>query len=252
MKKAILLILALVLCACAKTGPAPEPPSREIEQARWDLLLTNPAQTPYRIQFSLRFGEEGNTRRVTGILWGNGEDNLRLDIMAGVGVVVAKIADTPEKFILYSPRDNKVYTHSGPDKPLLKIGMPLPFDLQMLAALLEGQYRDVFGSSFASARMDNGDSVIYSLDQGPKGELEVSPEGFPVSWKQDGKGWVMTIVPEENSRMPKSLKFSNPNGKRAIVLVKEREKCEPFNHEQMEIAIPAGAGELPLSKYHPS
>lgn len=252
MKKVLVLLFAFLLCACAKSGPVPETPEKDLEKARWDLLQTNPEPTPYRIQFSLRFGEDGNTRRVTGILWGNDPDQLRLDVMAGVGVTVARISDTPDKFLLYSPRENKAYVHNGTDKPLLKIGMPLPFDLQMLAALLEGQYARVFGTTYSSAEMGKDDCVAYKLDQGPKGILNVNPEGIPVSWSQGDDGWFMAIMPEENGRLPKSLKFTNPAGKRAIVLVKERERSEAFNHEQMELTIPANVPELPLSKYRPS
>lgn len=252
MKKFLIIIMAFLCCACAKITPPSIAPEQELIQARWDLMESGPEPQPYRIQFSLRFGEEGNTRRVTGILWGNDSENLRMDIMAGVGVVVAKISDSGNKFLLYSPRDNKAYVHEGEEKPLLKIGMPLPFNLQMLAALLEGQYARVFGTSYASAEMTNTGNIAYTLDQGPKGILEVDPEGLPVSWSQGKKGWQMSISPEENSRIPKSLKFINDDGKRAIVLVKEREKSEAFNHEQMELSIPQGAPILPLSKYRPS
>lgn len=252
MKKILLIIFAFLCCACAKTGPIGEAPEKEIIQARWDLLETNPEVQPFRIQFSLRFGEEGNTRRITGILWGNDPEKLRLDIMAGVGVVVARISDSPDKFMLYSPRDNKVYAHEGEEKPLIKIGMPLPFSLPMLAALLEGQYARVFGPSFSSAEMGKDDNIAYTLDQGPRGILEVNPEGLPVHWTQGGDGWEMSISPEENGRLPKSLKFINGKGKRAIVLVKEREKSEAFNNEQMALDPPANAPVLPLSKYRPS
>lgn len=252
MKKIIPLLLALFVCACAKTGPISESPEQEIAQARWDLMETNPESQPYRIQFSLRFGEEGNTRRVTGILWGNDPETLRMDIMAGVGVVIAKIADSPDRFLLYSPREDKAYFHDGDEKPLLKIGMPLPFNLQMLAALLNGRYSRVFGSSYTSAEMVKDDRVAYTLDRGPKGVLEINPEGVPVLWSQGSNSWQMTVTPEENSRLPKSLKFNNSDGKRAIVLVKEREKSEPFNNEQMELAFPPSTPKLPLSKYRPS
>lgn len=252
MKKFLLLLLLLVCCSCAKQGPITETPEKEIAQARWDLMLSDPQVEPFRIQFSLRFGEEGNTRRVTGILWGNSPETLRMDIMAGVGVVIARIADSPDKFLLYSPRENKAYAHEGEEKPMLKIGMPLPFTLRMLAALLEGQYASVFGTSYASAEPNSDGTIAYTLNEGPKGLLDVNLEGVPVSWQQGPKGWRMSITPEENSRLPKSLRFSNTNGKIALVLVKEREKSEAFNSEQMELSIPENIPLLPLSKYRPS
>lgn len=252
MKKFLALLLPLLLLACAKSGPVTEPPEQEIERARWDLMETAPEERPYTIQFSLRFGEEGNTRRITGILWGNDTESLRMDIMAGVGVTVAKISDSPGQFLLYSPRDNKAYVHEGEEKPLMRIGMPLPFTLQMLAALLNGDYSKVFGTEYSSAELLKNGCAAYALSGGPKGVVEVDPEGMPVSWSQGDKGWRMALSPEEGSRLPKSLKFSSSDGKRAIVLVKERESGEAFNKERMELVIPAGAQKLPLSKYRPS
>ena len=252
MKKFLLILLFLLCCSCAKQGPVTEAPDKEIAQARWDLMLTEPQMEPFRIQFSLRFGEEGNTRRVTGILWGNSPETLRMDIMAGVGVIIAKIADSPDKFLLYSPRENTLYSHEGDEKPMLKIGMPLPFTLRMLAALLEGQYASVFGSSYTAAEPNNDGTIVYTLNEGPQGQLAVNPEGVPVAWKQGSKGWRMSITPEENSRLPKSLRFTNTDGKIAIVLVKERENSESFNAEQMELPIKGKYKELPLSKYRPS
>lgn len=247
-----LILLTLLLCACAKTGPAPEAPERELIQARWDLMETSPEPEPFRVQFSLRLGEEGNTRRVTGVLWGNDTENIRMDILAGVGVVIAKISDSPERFVLYTPRDNKEYFHNGDEKPMLKIGIPLPFSPQMMAALLTGQYQKVFGSAYSAASMGKNDNIEYTLEQGPEGVLTVNPEGAPVAWSQGTQGWKLDITPEENSRLPKRLKFSNPDGKLAIVLVKEREKSGLFAKKQMRLSIPAGAARLHLSKYRPS
>ncbi len=252
MKKILFLLLIFLINACAKTGPVSESPEQEMAQARWDLMEMKTEPEPYRIQFSLRFGEEGNTRRVTGILWGNDSEHLRMDIMAGVGVTVAKISDSPKEFILYSPREDKLYFHEGEEKPLLKVGMPLPFNLQMLAAILNGNYRRVFGSSYSSAETGKDGRIAYALDSGPKGTLEVNPEGVPVFWSQGKQGWQMSITPEDNSLLPRSIKFLNSDGKRALVLVKEREKAEAFNVEQMELAFPPNTPRLPLSKYRPS
>lgn len=244
--------MAILLCACARQGAiTPMPESGQAEK-RWEMLAEKCQDSrPYRAQFSMRFGEEGDTRRVTGILWGNDDQNLRMDIMAGVGVVIAKISDNGDHFLLYSPRENKAYFHDGANKPLLKIGVPLPFDIGSLAALLNGQYKAVFGSEYKSASAGSGENIDYALEDSPGGTLILAPDGLPVAWNQDNGGWKMDMAFEGD--LPRSLKLAGKNGKKAIVVIKEREfPATPFTESQMNLDLPPSVRKLPLSKYKPS
>lgn len=250
MKKFLFLgLVCLALCACAKTAKVP---SEMGDAARtWQTMISeNAGERPYRIQFSLRFGEEGNTRRVTGLLWGNTDSNLRMDIMAGVGAVLAMMADNPDRFILYAPREHKAYSHEGADKPLLKVGMPLPFNMAQLAALLNGHYAAVFGNEPESGTMQDG-KYVYQLANPPGGVLTLNTDGSPESWKQDGNGWLLEIA-YDDSRLPRQLRLSDDN-RRAVIIVKEREHpAEPFDQARMKLEIPAKTPVLPLSSYKPS
>lgn len=253
MKKLVIIFMAMLLCACARQG-AMTPPEKGMEAKQWTAFEEREkAARPYRVQFSLRFGEEGNTRRITGILWGNDDQDLRMDVMAGVGAVIAKIYDNGDHFLLYAPRENRAYFHNGANKPLLKIGVPLPFGISSLAALLNGQYTRVFGHSYSDARfLDNGNAA-YALDGGPGGTLEIDSGGLPVAWRQDNGEWIMDIAYDEGQTVPHSLKLASKNGKKAILLVKDRENPEtPFTESQMSLAIPPQVKQLPLSKYKPS
>lgn len=247
-------MLFIFLGACARQPGAPTLPEEDSRAAAiWNSMRADSLEagdTPYRIRLSMRFGQEGDTRRVTGILWGNDTKRLRLDVLAGVGATIGKISENGDSFLLYAPRDNKAYYHNGSNKPLLKVGVPLPFNLSQLAALLNGHYASVFGDSYSSAAM-SGDSAKFELAGGPRGILTLNGSGLPLAWKQKN-GWDLNIAYEEGQPpLPESLKLATPDGKRAIVLVKERERPQPFDSAQMDLVIPPGTKELPLSKYRP-
>ena len=218
MKKIHLLavvILSLLLCSCA--GKTLQPADPAAAQNRWQAFTqqSNIKSAPFRDSLSMRFGKEGDTRRVTALIWGNGDKTLRLDVLAGVGAVVANIAQKDNHFFIYTPMQRKAYFHEGASSPLLKVGVPLPFDLFSLEALLNGRYTDVFGKEFVRAAQQ-GDSIIYTL----------------------GAGGLLH-----------RLDLSNNKGGKGIVIVKERDYTSPFGENQMKIQIPEGTELLPLERF---
>ena len=250
MKRALLIFAFALLAACARpVAEAPELPADEIWQKM--QAASRERQGPYRMQLSMRFGEEGNTRRVTAVLWGNGEADIRLDVMAGVGAMVAMISETRNDFLVYTPRDNKAYSHSGPNRPVLKIGVPVPFDLSRLAAILNGDYAAAFGQAPLSEEPLANGNVAYKIASELGGTLELDRSGAPVGWSQESGGWRLEFVNEENDPfLPRSLRLLNSNGQRAIILVKDREQVSrPFDAEQLRLDVPAGTPVLPISKF---
>ena len=61
----------------------------------------------------------------------------------------------------------------------------------------------------------------------------------------------MEILYSDDPRpLPRRLNLAHSNGKRAIVLIKEREKVsQPFTKEQMALTLPDDAPLLPLAKF---
>ena len=248
----------VLLTACAKQPSLEMTPEAQARlEERWQKFTArgqDAAMAPYRLQMSLRFGTEGDTRRVTTLFWGNSQRRLRMDVMAGVGATVAKILEDGQHFLVYSPTDNKAYFYQGASKPLLQVGVPVPFNLEHLADLLNGRYSQVFGKDFASARFVSGDLAQYTLSGKLGGELTLDAAGLPVAWAEKGdkgKGWKMEVAFDDAaSPLPQRLNLAHDNGKRAIVLIKEREKpTAPFTDKQMTLSIPEGVPLLPLSKY---
>lgn len=250
MKKILLAILLPLLFACAKQAPVAPPEATGLDKP-WQLLTEISRQNdgPSRLGLSLRFGREGDTRRVTALLWSNDYKTVRLDVMAGVGTAVAKILDQPDHFLLVAPTENRAFEHSGSNRPLLRVGAPLPFNLSQLAELLAGHYAQVFGASPGSARQD-GENVKYELEKPAGGSLEVAADGLPANWKTGG--WNVRFRYGDDQTVPSSLRLTGQDGKIAVLLVKNREyPGEAFSERQMELKAPAGTRLLPLSQYKP-
>ena len=257
MKILVIFCCLALLCACARQ-PVLEtsPENRAVLEQRWQkfaAVSSADKSDPYRLQLSLRFGTEGDTRRVTALFWGNSQRQLRLDVMAGVGTTVAKILEDGQHILVYSPSENKAYFYQGATKPLLQVGVPVPFNLVHLADLLNGRYTAVFGNQFDKTAFSADGKALYDLQGQPGGRLIINEQGLPVEWQEqaNGKGWSMEILYSDDPKpLPRRLNLAHSNGKRAIVLIKEREKVsQPFTKEQMALTLPDDAPLLPLAKF---
>lgn len=253
------LCLAL-LTACGKQAQFADPAlpldaaTTAAAQTLWQRYeaLSAPQPRPFSVQMSLRYGPEGDTRRVTAVLWGNTARNLRLDVMAGVGVTVANISEQEQHFLLYDPGQQQAYFHQGSQKPLLVLGVPVPLGLGDLSALLQGQYGQVFGTSYTRAQaaaLKNGDMAYRLDDTKLKGLLTLNAAALPIAWQETGtKGWVMSIdYSDDTPPLPRKLEINHPNGKRAIILVKERDfPAQAFTEENLRLILPEDTPVQPL------
>ncbi|MDR2695914.1 MAG: hypothetical protein LBC79_05995 [Deltaproteobacteria bacterium] len=209
---------------------------------------------PSRVQASLRFGGNDDGRRVIVLLWENGGVPIRLDVQAGVGVSAAKILQTDSRFLVYSMQENRAYYHDGPQQSLLAYGLPLPFGLRDLAALLAGDYGAVFGlAPPGDPRSAQGGGLRFTLPKkgSPGGVLELDAQGLPRSWKEEKGGWRLSFTHDGNKAFPRpeQIEARHENGSYAILLVKERQRPDqPFTPEQLELKLPPGAPMLPVSR----
>ena len=208
---------------------------------------------PSRLQASLRFGAHDDGRRVIVLIWENGDGPIRLDVQAGVGVSAAKILQNDSRFLIYSMQENRAYYHDGPQQTLLAYGLPLPFGLRDLAALLAGDYGAVFGLEQPKdprGAQDGGMSFVLPK-QGPGGVLALDVQGLPRSWKEEKGGWRLTFTHDGDKAFPRpeQIEARHENGSYAILLVKERQRpARPFTPEQLELNLPHGVPLLPMRK----
>lgn len=210
---------------------------------------------PFRIAANLRYSDEtGENTRVSALLWGNGKQNspypLRLDLVAGIGTVVAKIQEDADKFTAYSPDEKTAYTHAGDNSSLTSFGVPIPLTLGDLTLLLTGRCgrlflpvgpRSVDVPPFMNLS-DNGASFTLAGARLP-GILELSSSGAPLKWRElKEDGWVIGMEPsKKNPLQPEKLRISHPLGYSALITVKEVSRVSPpYNSAQLHLALPPG------------
>lgn len=127
---------------------------------------------PYRLSGSLRYGSQGDTRRVETLLWSNGYLPIRLDVMAGIGALVARIQETQDSFTAYAPNENKAIVHKGPQRVQLNFGRPVPFSLRDFSSLMRGRFHEVFGAAegLNPRALPNGDIAFTLSGRHPAGD----------------------------------------------------------------------------------
>ncbi len=256
--KWLFLVTVLLLSACApQTAIRPESRVAESEAAAvWNAFEgysreRGMEQGAYRVRGSLRYGKEGDTRRVSLLFWGNGSLPIRLDVMAGVNSLVARLLEAPEAFVVYMPGEEKALVHEGPERIQLNFGKPVPFSLQDFSALMFGRFREIFGSAegVQPSRTPEG-NLRFRLRGGLlQGELDLSPAGLPVRWTQPD-GWIMDIgYGDETVPLPYRIRLEHPDGYTAILLVKDREQPETlFTETQLALELPEGTVVEPIKK----
>lgn len=257
----LMVLIGIVFASgCAQRVQRGTPAAPAAAAATWNAYTSYTEKTaqqtgPYRLETSLRYNAGDDGHRVLALIWSNGASPLRLDIMAGIGATVAKIRESEDTFLAYSPTEKKAYHHYGDGKALFSFGVPVPFSVSDLAALLDGRFGNVFGTTRgpeASLVPDMG--IAYTLERSrPKGTLVVSENGLPLRWTDGTEGgWTLEVTypTDEDATaapLPRKLTFTHGKGYTAIVLVKDRVRLQtPFTAEQLGLELPEGTTVLPL------
>ncbi len=278
--QALLILFVITLCACSKTVPAPQPaaptPSEEVipEQAPkksngeifWEKYLQSYdiPMKPFRTQLALRYGSEGKTDRVNGLLWGNDEKEMRLDLSAGVGITGAKIYEGSRQFVVFMPQEKRAYRYVGAEKPLFSVGVPMPLGLAHLSLLLSGHNAKVFGETHTEnitlkqtkfpsdvlADMPK-DAEAYTLTNAAfAGILVLDSEGLPHYWQaEDEKGWNIEFNYKSKQKLPFRIIINhNSTKQKALLLIREREKdVKPFTGVKLKLILPRNTPISPLT-----
>ncbi len=273
------LVLVLAITACTKEQvlipqappPPPEPKQEEVKKTNaeifWEkyLATADTKMEPFRTQFTLRYGVEGKTDRASALLWGNSSKEIRLDINAGVGVNVAKIYEGPKEFSLYLPRDKAAYLYSGKEKPLLKVGVPMPLGLAQLTQLHEGAFAQVFGKKqLESVKPKDAKLPANILEELPKdaeayvldsetlaGTLVLNSEGLPLYWLDAEKdGWSIDFSYKDGEKSPYKLNINHiATKRRALILIRERSSgLANFASSKLRLTYPRGTKVQGLDK----
>lgn len=284
-----LLLLTLLLAnACAPkeqpVPPVPPPAPQGAEEppvdkgaAIWRAFHDRASGAtflsgPFRISGTLRYTDDkGETTRASSLLWGNGKAAnpypLRMDILAGVGTVVAKAREDERSFLAYVPDEKRAYLMEGEGRTLASFGVPVPLSLGDLTQLLTGLPGALFlpresggpnmpgtsatlGTPGSSVALDTPEYVLtgkgarFAVSRvALPGELELSASGVPLAWKETGgAGWSIVFEPGgSNPLQPQKLRVAHPKGYSALITVKEIARVSPpYSREQMGLETPPG------------
>lgn len=249
-------------------APAPEPEKAPDTQADkpvdkgaaiWEAFQARAASAtflsgPFRISGTLRYTDDkGETQRVSSLLWGNGKAAtpypLRLDLLAGVGTVVAKVREDKNSFLAYVPGEKRAYLMEGEDRTLASFGVPVPLSLGDLTQLLTGLPGALFLDRNAEEKAPGapeyvltGRGAVFQIPGAPlPGMLELSESGVPLGWKEKGgKGWSIALEPGgKNPLQPQKARVLHPAGYSALIVVKEIARVSPpYSPDQMGLDTP--------------
>ena len=263
----ILLALCLTLFACAKqerTLPTLPDASLAVETwGRFHNISERAEHTagPFSINATLYYAGKEGSQRVTAYVWGNGQPEaplpLRLDILLGPGSVLASAAEETRGTFIYVPRDNMVYhtTNVG----LAEFGVPLPFSLASLTAILTGRYAEVFkpakntqNTAFAAVNgKDN--TLIFPISDAPlAGKLTLSRDGLPVAWSEEADdGWRISLEywPDSTRTTPRklSIKHGSTAAEATLIMRELTFPQKPFRNEQLRLNVPPNTRLAPLA-----
>ncbi len=276
----IFLLLLLSLCACSKSVLPPSAPSapvipekpvekeelqKSVSEIIWEKYLESGQKPmlPFRTQLALRYGKKGNTERANGLLWGNDEKEIRLDLSAGVGITGAKIYEGPKQFVIFMPQEKRAYRYVGAEKPLFSVGVPMPLGLAHLTLLINGHNANVFGE----AHMENikladtniphdmlsefpKDAEAYTLmDNAFAGTLVLDAQGLPLYWQSEkADDWNMEFNYKDKQNLPFRIIISHAGSKqRALLVIKERENdVKTFTGVKLKLILPRNTPISPL------
>ena len=249
---AVLVCLLCTLAGCMPgSGDAlrqPAPP--EAATAAWTAFEQYTkdraaASGPFRIQCALRYSDaQGDGRRVTAVIWSNGDLPVRLDVMAGVGALVGRIRQSDSSLVIHAPRDNKAWTYQGRGKAFLAFGMPVPLTMPDLIAVMQGHYRSVFGPAKGmNPYMAGEGDIAFRLEGGNlPGTVTLTPGGLLKSWQEAPGAWTMRVTYDDGTPpLPQEIEIDHPEGQHAVLSVKERQRpTQAFTDAQLNLELPTG------------
>ena len=246
--------LLLTLCALAVLAgcgpktialvPAPPDAAASAWNAFTDYSAEREAQSgPFRLQCGLRYSDaQGDGNRANAVLWGNNDDLVRLDVLAGMGALVGRVRQSGEALVIHSPREDKAWIYQGRGKALLSFGVPVPLALPDVAAILQGRYQAVFGPVHGANPYLADGGIGFRLEGGRlPGDVTLTPEGLLVRWQEAPGAWTMHVEYDNGTPpLPRLLEIDHPEGRRAVLTVTSRQAPAAFSETQLRLDLPPG------------
>ncbi len=247
--------LALLASGCAATRPAPPRPDEA--GAVYKTFLANQAKNEpsqaFSLAGSLSFSKNGKSGRLNYRLYGNLANPVRLDLTTPMGGAYAHLREDGQEFAAYVPGRDTVYRHVDAKAGAARLGMPLPFTLRELSAIVSGRFGELAPTRFASAKKV-ADGYEYAFSGDPRlASLTLDFEGKPRHLTGRGvEPWRVTFENDEAAPglaapLARKLTLTTPGGASLILRVKSLQpRPEPYPAADLELPVPSHAASRSL------
>jgi len=246
------LALALVILAggcAAKTPPETENEARSV-WTKFRAAADTPWK-PFSVQASLNFTAPGRSHRALLKLWGDPGYPLRLDFAAGMGQTFSLWREDASGWLAYYPMSATAYTHPDTRKGASMLGMPLPFSLRELAAVICGRFGEFVPKQYQSVKAKAG-GLEYALSGDPRlSSVTLDPAGRPVGLA--GKGiepWRVEFSDYQDTggrELPQMIVVTTPGGLKGVLRIKKYDqRADPWPKGALDLPLPDDTTVYPL------
>jgi len=239
---ALALAWIFVLSGCAAKIPTSTENEARAVWMKFRAAASAPAK-PFSVQASLNFSSPGKSHRVLLKLWGEQGYPLRLDFAAGMGQIFSMWREDASGWLAYYPMSNAAYTHPDTRKGASMLGMPLPFSLRELAAVICGRFGEFVPGDYQTVKAKPG-GLEYSLKGDPRlSSVTLDPNGRPVGLA--GKGiepWRVEFSDYQDSggrELPQMIVVTTSGGLKGVLRIKKYEqRDEPWPKSALDLPLP--------------
>uniref|UniRef100_I2Q0A6 Uncharacterized protein n=1 Tax=Desulfovibrio sp. U5L TaxID=596152 RepID=I2Q0A6_9BACT len=249
------LVAALALlatgCAAPRPGPGPAPAADEARVVYKNFLANQAKNQPapaFSLAGSMSFSRAGKSGRLNYRFYGNFKNPVRLDLTTAFGGAYAHLREDGEEFTAFLPDKNAVYRHADTRQGAARLGMPLPFTLREMAALVSGRLGELAPPDYASAKKVAG-GYEYAFSRDPRlAGLTLDFSGNPRHLTGRGvEPWRVDFEDEEPAPgmaapVARRLTLTTPGGASLVLRVKSLAPREtPYPAADLELPIPPTA-----------
>ena len=251
----VLAALAVWVSGCATIKPTA--PAADGAQAVYQTVLANqaknePAQA-FSLAGSLSFARGGKSGRLNYRFFGNYANPVRLDLTTPMGGAYAHLRETGGEFTAFVPARDTLFTHADTRAGASRLGMPLPFTLRELAAIVSGRLGELAPTRFATSKKV-ADGYEYSFPSDPRlSSLTLDFQGKPRHLTGRGvEPWRVDfeedeVLPGMAAPVARRLVLTTPGGATLTLRVKTiQPRPAPYPAVDLELPVPPSVVVRPL------
>lgn len=243
------LVLGCLLApACAIKKPLmPVDPGPEQMQSVWNLFHAEYMQPcPPRDFFtraSVNYSSGDRNSRLLFSFWGRTNFPVRMDLQAGVGAMVAHWREDEQGWIGYYPGSREAFFSSDSRAGAAMLGLAMPLRLNAFAQILIGCWDGVIPKDYVFAQFVENHFEYLLEHKGKKAVLVLTPEGLPVSLREDdAQGWIIAIDEwlDNDRRSPKRLSLRHEKNFAVVRLQRMDFSTVRWQEADLSLELPFG------------